>query len=59
MGDNTYLDMVGIGSHRLDLGDNVIILKNVMFAHEMRRNPIFVHALLENGLEVRFYNIEF
>lgn len=56
MGNNTYLDVVGIGSYRLDLGDSVMVLKNVMFAPGMRRNLVSVPALLKNGLEVRFYN---
>ena len=56
MGNNTYLDVVGIGTYKLDLEDSVMFLKNVMFAPSMRRNLVSVPALLKNGLEVRFYN---
>ena len=56
MANNTYLNVVGIGTYRLDLEDNVIVLKNVMFAPGMRRNLSFVLAILKNWLEVCFYN---
>ena len=56
MGNNTYLDVEGVDSYRLDLEDSIMILKDVFYAPGIRRNLIFVPALIKNGLEVRFYN---
>ena len=56
MGSNTYLDVEGVDSYRLDLGDNIMILKDVFYTPGIRCNLIFVSALKKNGLEVRFYN---
>ena len=56
MGNNTYLEVVGIGTYKLDVGNSIMVLKNVLYAPGMRRNLISVHALTKNGLEVRFYN---
>lgn len=41
MGNNTYLDVIGIGTYMLVLEYSVMILKNVMFAPGMRRNLLF------------------
>lgn len=37
------------------LGENIMVLKDVLFVPGIRRNFIFVRALFKNGLEVRFY----
>lgn len=56
MGNGTYLDVVGVGTYKLDLGDSIMVLKDVSFVPRIRRNLIYVPALTRNGLEVRFYN---
>ena len=56
MGNNTYLNVEGVGSYRLDLGNSIMILKDVFYAPWIRHNLISVPALIKNGLEVRFYN---
>ena len=56
MGNNTYLDVEGVGSYRLDLGDNIMILKDAIYAPGIRRNLISVLLLIKNDLEVHFYN---
>lgn len=50
------MDVAVIGTYRLDLDDNIMVLKNVMFVPGLRRNFILVPARLKNGLEIRFYN---
>ncbi|XP_020249403.1 pentatricopeptide repeat-containing protein At2g18940, chloroplastic-like [Asparagus officinalis] len=52
MGNNTYLDVEGIGSYRLDLGDSILVLKDVFYASGIRRNLISVPSLMKKGLEV-------
>ncbi|XP_020264238.1 uncharacterized protein LOC109840129 [Asparagus officinalis] len=54
--NNTYLDVEGISSYRLDLGDNILVLKDVFYAPGIRRNLISVPSLMKKGLEVKFYN---
>ena len=49
MKNNTYLNVVGIDTCRLDFEDNMMIPKIVMFVPSTRCNH-------ENGLEVYFYN---
>src|SRR5262249_8982089 len=56
MGNNTYLEVEGVGTYRLDLGDTGMVLQNVFYAPAIRRNLISVPALVKNKLEVRFYN---
>ena len=48
--------MEGVGSYRLDLENNVMILKDVFHAPSIKCNLISVPALMKKGLEVRFYN---
>ena len=56
MKNNTYLDVEGFGSYRLDLGDSIMILKDVFYALGIRHNLISVPVFIKNGLEVCFYN---
>ena len=56
MRNNIYLDVEGVGSYRLDMGDSIMILKDVFYAPSIRCNLISVLALINNGLEVCFYN---
>ena len=32
MGNNTYLDVEGVGTYRLDRGDNIMVLKDIFYA---------------------------
>lgn len=52
MGNNTYLDMVGIGAYRLDLDNSAMVPKNMIFVPGLMHNLIYVSA----QLKMRFYN---
>ena len=56
MGNNTYLNVEGVGTYKLDLGDNIMVLKDVFYAPRIWWNLISVPTLMKNELEVRFYN---
>ncbi|XP_020271082.1 uncharacterized protein LOC109846267 [Asparagus officinalis] len=47
MGNNTYLDVEGIGSYRLDLGDNILVLKYVFYVPGIWCNLISVPSLIK------------
>lgn len=55
MENNIYLDVKGIDSCRLDL-DNTVVLKDVFYVLDIRRNLIYVSVYLKKGLEVIFHN---
>ena len=38
MGNNTYLEVVGIGTYKLDVRNSIMVLKNVLYAPGMRRH---------------------
>ena len=55
MGNNTYCDVLGIGSVRVPLlGGNTLVLTDVLYAPTIRRNLISIPLLTQKGFEVRF-----
>ena len=55
MRNNTYCDVLGIGTVRISLpGQNNLLLTDVLYAPNMRRNLLSVPRLDDKGFEVRF-----
>ena len=59
MGNRTHLDVVGVGTYKLNLKDNLLVLKDVLFVPGIRRDLISVPALSKKGLVVHFYDNKF
>ena len=45
MGNNTYSDVLGEGNCRLSINSIIVILSNVLYVPNVRRNLIFVSIL--------------
>ncbi|KAF3790622.1 hypothetical protein EJ110_NYTH16182 [Nymphaea thermarum] len=54
MGNNSYCDIMGVGSYQLNVGDISVVLNEVLYVPSMRRNLVSVPALTGKGFEVRF-----
>lgn len=53
MGNNTYVDLHGIGDCKNFSKNSTIILKDVLFALTIKRNMIFVSVLDKKDFEIR------
>ena len=53
MGNNTYSDVFGEGNCRLSINGIVVILSNVLYIPNVRRNLISVFVLDKKGYEIR------
>lgn len=47
MGNNTYSDIMGIRSYRLNVGENNVLLTEVLFVSSMIRNLLYISILIE------------
>lgn len=54
MGNNTYVDVQGIGDFKISSNNSTIILKYVLFAPTIRKNMISMSLLEEKDFEIRF-----
>uniref|UniRef100_A0A5K0ZQ04 Integrase catalytic domain-containing protein n=1 Tax=Nymphaea colorata TaxID=210225 RepID=A0A5K0ZQ04_9MAGN len=54
MGNNSYCDVMGVGTYRLNVDGTSIILTEVLYVPSMRRNLVSVPALTGKCFEVRF-----
>ncbi|KAF3792772.1 Retrovirus-related Pol polyprotein from transposon TNT 1-94 [Nymphaea thermarum] len=45
MGNNSYCDVMGIGTYRLNVGGTSVVLNEVLYVPSMRRNLVSVPAL--------------
>ncbi|KAG8381226.1 hypothetical protein BUALT_Bualt06G0100200 [Buddleja alternifolia] len=59
MGNKTYCDVLGIGTIKFGFpGENNLILTDVVYVPNMRRNLLSVPCLDEKGFEVHFHSSE-
>ncbi|KAM1500447.1 hypothetical protein ACFX10_023002 [Malus domestica] len=56
MGNNTYVDVLGEGDCKIKNSKSTIVLKNVLFAPNIRRNLVSVSVPEKKGFETRFMN---
>ncbi|KAK2985165.1 hypothetical protein RJ640_011986 [Escallonia rubra] len=55
MGNNMYCDVLGVGTVKILLpGQNNLILTDVLYVPNMRRNLLYVPRMDEKGFELRF-----
>ena len=51
MGNNTYVNVLGEGDCKINNSKSTIVLKNVLFAPNIRRNLVSVSVLQKKGFE--------
>ncbi|KAK3008966.1 hypothetical protein RJ639_013383 [Escallonia herrerae] len=60
MGNNTYCEVLGVGTVKIPLpGQNNLILTDVLYTPNMRRNLLYVPRMDEKGFELRFRSSKF
>ena len=54
MGNNTYSDVLGKGKCKIYVKESIVVLHNILYVPNVRRNLIFVPILNGKGYDIKF-----